>query len=85
MDVATGSGRHDSDDVGEQRAIYLNFAEGGRNQTVSGTYTRQGDELVLTRQDDQRMAGVITPQGQNEFRFLLKNTVANNPDLDFSK
>jgi tetratricopeptide (TPR) repeat protein len=59
--------------------------QGGRNQTFSGIYVRQGDDLVLTRQDGQQMDGILTTRAGNEFRFRLRNAAANDPGLGFSK
>ena len=61
------------------------FTEGTQSQGFSGTYQYQGDNLVLTRQDGQKMDGVVTTHGNNGFRFRLKNTDPNDPGLEFTK
>ena len=59
--------------------------EEGQPQSFRGTYLRQGGELVLTREDGQKMEGTLTASGPNAFRFRLKDTVPNDPGLEFSK
>jgi tetratricopeptide (TPR) repeat protein len=62
------------------------FTEGGQNKSFSGTYTLQGDNLVLTRDEDgQKMDGTVTMSGDKGFRFRLRNTDPNDPGLEFSK
>ena len=62
-----------------------NFKDGSQTQTFSGTYVRQGDRLVFTRQDGRKMAGVVTPRGNNGFSFRLTQTDPSDPGLAFSK
>ncbi len=62
------------------------FTEGGQAKSFNGTYTLQGDNLVLTRDDDgQKMDGTVTMSGDKGFRFRLRNTDPNDPGLEFSK
>jgi hypothetical protein len=62
------------------------FTEGGQTKSFSGTYTQQGDSLVLTRDEDgQKMDGTVTMNGTKGFRFRLRNTDPNDPGLDFAK
>jgi hypothetical protein len=62
------------------------FTEGGQTKSFTGTYTQQGDNLVLTRDEDgQKMDGTVTMNGDKGFRFRLRNTDPNDPGLDFSK
>ena len=62
------------------------FTEGGQNKSFSGTYTLQGDNLVLTRDEDgQKMDGTVSLSGDKGFRFRLRNTDPNDPGLEFSK
>ncbi len=61
------------------------FTRGNNVQTFSGTYVDQGDSLVLTRQDGQKMDGSVTMRDKNDFRFSLKNGSPNDPGLEFSK
>ncbi|HUE12517.1 MAG TPA: tetratricopeptide repeat protein, partial [Planctomycetaceae bacterium] len=62
------------------------FTEGGQSNAFSGTYTQQGDDLVLTRdQDGQKMDGVVTMNGNGGFKFRLKNADPNDLGLDFAK
>ena len=62
------------------------FTEGGQTKSFTGTYTQQGDSLVLTRDEDgQKMDGTVTMNGDKGFRFRLRNTDPNDPGLDFSK
>jgi hypothetical protein len=62
------------------------FTEGGQTKSFSGTYTLQGDNLVLTRDDDgQKMDGTVAMNGDKGFRFRLRNTDPQDPGLDFSK
>jgi tetratricopeptide (TPR) repeat protein len=61
------------------------FKDGSQTQTFSGTYVRQGDRLVFTRQDGRKMAGVVTPRGKNGFSFRLSKTDPSDPGLAFSK
>jgi hypothetical protein len=61
------------------------FTEGGQTTNFTGTYTQQGDELVLTRdQDGQKMDGTVS-MSDNGFRFRLKNTDPNDVGLQFAK
>jgi hypothetical protein len=61
------------------------FTEGGQTTNFTGTYTQQGDDLVLTRdQDGQKMDGTVT-MSDNGFRFRLKNTDPNDVGLQFTK
>ena len=57
----------------------------GQNQSFSGTYTQDGNDLVLTRSDGQKMEGLVSMTGSNELRFRLKNGNPNDPGLQFSK
>jgi len=62
------------------------FNEGGQAKSFTGTYTQQGDNLVLTRDEDgQKMDGTITMNGDKGFRFRLRNTDPADPGLDFAK
>ncbi|HEV7999349.1 MAG TPA: tetratricopeptide repeat protein [Planctomycetaceae bacterium] len=62
------------------------FSEGGQAKSFTGTYTQQGDNLVLTRDEDgQKMDGTITMNGDKGFRFRLRNTDPADPGLDFAK
>jgi tetratricopeptide (TPR) repeat protein len=62
------------------------FTEGGQTKSFTGTYTQQGDNLVLTRDEDgQKMDGTVTMNGDKGFRFRLRNTDPNDPGLDFAK
>jgi hypothetical protein len=61
------------------------FTQGDNVQTFSGTYVDQGDSLVLTRQDGQKMDGLATMRDKNDFHFALKNGNPNDPGLEFSK
>jgi len=62
------------------------FTEGGQTKSFTGTYTVQGDNLVLTRDEDgQKMDGTVTMNGDKGFRFRLRNTDPQDPGLDFSK
>jgi tetratricopeptide (TPR) repeat protein len=57
----------------------------GQSQSFSGTYTQQGNDVVLTRSDGQKMEGLVSMTGSNELRFRLKNGNPNDPGLQFSK
>jgi len=57
----------------------------GQSQSFSGTYTQQGNNLVLTRSDGEKMEGLVSMTGSNELRFRLKNGNPNDPGLQFSK
>ncbi len=57
----------------------------GQNQSFSGTYTQDGNDVVLTRSDGQKMEGLVSMTGSNELRFRLKNGNPNDPGLQFSK
>ncbi len=62
------------------------FTEGGQTTNFTGTYTQQGDELILTRdQDGQKMDGTGDDERQGGFRFRLKNTDPNDVGLEFTK
>ena len=62
------------------------FTEGGQTKSFTGTYTVQGDNLVLTRDEDgQKMDGTVTMNGDKGFRFRLRNTDPQDPGLDFTK
>ena len=62
------------------------FTEGGQSKSFSGTYTVQGDNLVLTRDEDgQKMDGTVTMNGDKGFKFRLRNTDPNDPGLEFAK
>jgi hypothetical protein len=62
------------------------FTEGGQTKSFTGTYALQGDNLVLTRDEDgQKMDGTVTMNGDKGFRFRLRNTDPQDPGLDFSK
>ena len=62
------------------------FTEGGQNSAFNGTYTQQGDELILTRdQDGQKMDGTVTMNSNGGFKFRLKNADPNDVGLDFTK
>jgi tetratricopeptide (TPR) repeat protein len=62
------------------------FSENGQNNEFAGTYSQQGNELILTRdQDGQKMDGVVTTNDKGGFRFRLKNTDPNDVGLEFSK
>ena len=62
------------------------FSENGQNNDFTGTYTQQGNELILTRdQDGQKMDGVVTMNDNGGFRFRLKNTDPNDVGLEFAK
>jgi hypothetical protein len=62
------------------------FTEGGQSKSFTGTYTVQGDNLVLTRDEDgQKMDGTVTMNGDKGFRFRLRNTDPQDPGLDFTK
>lgn len=62
------------------------FTENGQNAQFSGTYEQQGNELILTRdQDGQKMDGVITMNQNGGFGFRLKNTDPNDVGLQFKK
>ncbi|HEV3299084.1 MAG TPA: tetratricopeptide repeat protein, partial [Planctomycetaceae bacterium] len=62
------------------------FTEGGQTKSFTGTYAVQGDNLVLTRDEDgQKMDGTVTMNGDKGFRFRLRNTDPQDPGLDFTK
>jgi hypothetical protein len=62
------------------------FNEGGQNTTFSGTYVQQGNDLVLTRdQDGQKMEGTLTMNDKGGFKFRLKNADPSDLGLEFSK
>lgn len=62
------------------------FTENGQNAQFSGTYEQQGNELILTReQDGQKMDGVVTMNQNGGFQFRLKNTDPNDVGLQFTK
>ena len=61
------------------------MSSNGQNQSFSGTYTQDGNDLVLTRSDGQKMEGLVSMTGSNELRFRLKNGNPNDPGLQFSK
>ena len=62
------------------------FTEGGQTTNFTGTYAQQGDDLVLTRdQDGQKMDGTVTMSDNGGFRFRLKNTDPNDVGLTFTK
>jgi hypothetical protein len=60
------------------------FSQGGQNESFSGTYVHNGDSLVFTRQDGEKMDGTATLKG-NGLHFRLKNTDPADPGLDFAK
>jgi hypothetical protein len=59
--------------------------QNGQTQTFTGQYQLQGDDLVLTREDGQKMDGTLTQQEGGAFHFQLKNTGPNDPGLEFAK
>jgi tetratricopeptide (TPR) repeat protein len=59
--------------------------QNGQTQTFTGQYQLQGDDLVLTREDGQKMDGTLTQQESGAFHFQLKNTGPNDPGLEFAK
>ena len=61
------------------------FTQGDKVQAFSGTYVDQGDNLVLTREDGQKMDGLVTMRAKSDFHFALTNGNANDPGLEFSK
>jgi hypothetical protein len=62
------------------------FTEGGQGTTFTGTYVQQGDDLILTRdQDGQKMEGTVTTNDKGGFKFRLKNADPNDLGLQFSK
>ena len=61
------------------------FTQGGQAQSFDGTYVREGDSLVLTRKDGEKMDGTLKMRGDNSFQFRLKNTDPNDPGLEFGK
>jgi len=69
----------------KDRHFTWTVSEGGQNQSFSGNYVRQDDELILTRQDGQKMDATVTAKSGNVFSFRLKNTSPNDPGLEFSK
>ncbi len=47
----------------------------GKTSSFQGTYTLQGDQLTLVRSDDnQKLAGKLTPNRENGFTFKLDGT-----------
>ena len=63
-----------------------NFTENGQKADFTGTYTQQGNELILTRdQDGQKMDGTVTMNGKGGFKFRLKNADPNDVGLEFTK
>jgi tetratricopeptide (TPR) repeat protein len=62
------------------------FTENGQNAQFTGTYEQQGNELILTRdQDGQKMDGTVTMNQNGGFQFRLKNTDPNDVGLQFAK
>ena len=62
------------------------FTENGQNAQFTGTYEQQGNELILTRdQDGQKMDGTVTTNQNGGFQFRLKNTDPNDVGLQFTK
>jgi len=61
------------------------FTQGGQTQSFDGTYVRDGDSLVLSRQDGEKMDGTLKMRGDSSFQFRLKNTDPNDPGLEFGK
>jgi hypothetical protein len=62
------------------------FTENGQNAQFTGTYEQQGNELILTRdQDGQKMDGTVTVNPNGGFGFRLKNTDPNDVGLQFTK
>ena len=59
--------------------------QNGQTESFTGTYSRQGDNLIFNRADGQTMNGVVTMKGNNGFDFRLKNTDPNDPGLEFSR
>jgi hypothetical protein len=60
-------------------------SQGEHSESFTGTYAAEGNSLVLTRTDGQKMDGVITMKGSNGFNFHSKITPAEDPGLNFSK
>lgn len=59
--------------------------QNGQQHAFAGNYTLQGDDLVLTRQDGQKMEGTLNMPESGAFNFRLKNTSPNDPGLEFTK
>jgi len=59
--------------------------QSGQTPTFTGQYQLQSDNLVLTREDGQKMDGTLTRQESGTFHFQLKNSGPNDPGLEFAK
>jgi hypothetical protein len=60
-------------------------SQGEHSESFTGTYAVEGNSLVLTRTDGQKMDGTITMKGEGGFNFHSKVTPAEDPGLNFSK
>jgi len=59
------------------------FSQKQKSQEFSGTYSVEGNLLVLNRQDGSSLVGQMTPDGQKKFNFKILGGPSDDPGLNF--
>jgi tetratricopeptide (TPR) repeat protein len=61
------------------------YSQKQNTQEFSGTYSVEGNLLVLQRQDGTSMIGQITADGPKKFNFKIVGAPADDPGLNFAR
>lgn len=71
--------------LGKDSSFTWKFSQQQKTQEFGGTYSVQGNLLVLERKDGSSMVGQMTPEGQKKFNFKLLGAPGNDPGLNFAR
>jgi hypothetical protein len=61
------------------------FSQKENTQEFSGTYSVEGNLLVLQRQDGTSMVGQIAADGPKKFNFKIVGAPGDDPGLNFAR
>ncbi len=61
------------------------YSQKQKVESFSGTYSVEGNLLVLQRQDGNSMIGQLTPDGPKKFNFKIMGGPADDPGLNFAR
>jgi hypothetical protein len=61
------------------------YTQQQKTQEFGGTYSVQGNLLVLERKDGSSMVGQMTPDGPKKFNFKLLGAPGSDPGLNFGR
>lgn len=61
------------------------YSQQKKTEEFGGTYSVEGNLLVLKRKDGSSLIGQLTPDGQKKFNFKMLGAPGDDPGLDFGR